>query len=195
MVVFRNSKAIDSQPNQINQPARQPAKHMYNCISNTIAPLIRCERWLTLFILICILFILFRPSQFTLPFSSFGALFFVLIFFDQDILKTFLRLASNDDNSRVAHFQLKYIFYIRFNGPFCVSQSIHFKCFPPFQITYIKISIYFPFLSYCFVVLSIPYERLFCQFILWQSSERKTTDFSFCSFFFFRLYHKRHKHL
>lgn len=55
--------------NQINQPDRQPAKHMYNCISNTIATIIRCERWLTLFILICILFILFRPSQFTLPFS------------------------------------------------------------------------------------------------------------------------------
>lgn len=161
---------------------------MYNCISNTIATIIRCERWRTLFILICILFIYSpAPSQFTLfPFCS---LFSFFIIFDQDNLETaFFRLTSNDDNSSGAHFQLEYILYIRSDPGLLVSPCR--SILNVFRLFKLHISKYRYTFRFCRIVLPLyPYllNVIFVNLFYGGSSGWKTTDFSSSSFLFFQI--------
>lgn len=187
MVVFRNFEAIDSQP---NQPSNQTASKahvqlhfQHNCDYYYSMRTLAHAIYLNIYIIYS-----FPPLSiysslfFVLCAVSFllccGILhrFFVFIFFDQDNLKTFFfRLTSNDDNFEAAHFQLKCVLYIRFNGAFCVSRSIHFKCFPPFEITYIS-KYRFTF-RLCRIVLSLyPYLLNVILSIYFMGEFRRETD-------------------
>lgn len=136
----------------------------------------------TIYLNMYIIYFFSRPLDLLLFFIVFCAFFLcfgVSWFFCFPLLikiiwSLFCRLTSNND-SKVAHFQLKYIAFIQpFQWPFYVSLSIHFKWFPPFEIIYIKISIYFPFFIVLFCRMIYLLSVISSIYFMWEfRTERK----------------------
>lgn len=180
MVVFRNFQAIDSQP---RHPTNHPvSQQMYNCISNTIEPLIPCECYAhAIYLNMYILFIFFPPpsiySDFplfcVLRFRCFAILWFfsLFFFFDQDSLKVVFSPANIKWWFKIGPFSIEIQhLYIRFDGLFVSPCRFILNVF---RLPKLYISKYrFTFRFYCIVSpLYHTFCPLFRQFILCESSE------------------------